>query len=85
MARKSKTITFSLPAATADRLDAALKQQGRSRSEFIREAVARYIEDYERRQLLDYGERRVREKGIGPEEVTTLVEEYRAETSPTGA
>ena len=79
MKSNNKTITITLPAALADRVDAASKQLGRSRSEFIREAVARYIEDYEWRQLLNCGERRVREKGIGPEDVTTLVEEYRAE------
>ncbi len=85
MKRKNKTISFTLPATLADRVDAALKQQGRSKSEFIREAVARYVEDYEWRQLFNYGERRVREKGIGPKDVSNLVKEYRAETSSTSA
>ena len=85
MNSNNKTITFTLPAAIADRVDAASKQQGRSRSEFIREAVTRYVEDYEWRQLLNYGERRVREKGIGPQDVSNLVEEYRAEASSQGA
>ena len=85
MTRKSKTITFSLPAAMADRLDAALKQQGRSRSEFIREALGRYIEGFEWRQLFNYGALRAREKGIGPKDVSNLVEEYRAENSSAGA
>ena len=79
MARTTKTITFSLPPEMADRVDEVLKQQGRSRSEFIREAVLRYIEECEWRQLLQYGEERAREKGIGPEDVAGLVEEYRAE------
>ena len=39
----------------------------------------RYIEECEWRHLLQYGERRAREKGIGPENVAGLVEEYRAE------
>ena len=81
----NKTITFTLPAAIAARVDAASKEQGRSRSELIREAVARYIEDYEWRLLLNYGERRVSEIGIGPRDVSSLVEEYRAETSSHGA
>ena len=55
------------------------KQQGRSRSEFLREAVLRYMEECEWRRLLQYGEERAREKGIGPENVADLVEEYRAE------
>ena len=41
--------------------------------------MLRYIEECEWRQLLQYGEERAREKGIGPEDVAGLVEEYRAE------
>ena len=81
MPRMTKTITFSLPPEMADRVDEVMKQQGRSRSEFLREAVLRYIEECEWRQLLQYGEERAREKGIGPEDVAGLVEEYRAEVS----
>ena len=81
MPRTTKTITFSLPPEMADRVDEVMKQQGRSRSEFLREAVLRYIEECEWRDLLQYGEERAREKGIGPEDVAGLVEEYRAEVS----
>jgi predicted DNA-binding protein len=79
MARTTKTITFSLPPEMADRVDKVMKQQGGSRSEFLRDAVLRYIEECEWRQLLQYGEERARDKGIGPEDVAELVEEYRAE------
>ena len=79
MARTTKTITFSLPSEMADRVDKVMKQQGRSRSEFLRDAVLRYIEECEWRQLLQYGEERARDEGIGPEDVAELVEEYRAE------
>ncbi len=81
MPRTTKTITFSLPPEMADRVDEAMKRQGRSRSEFLREAVLRYIQECEWRQLLQYGEDRARAKGIGPEDVAGLVEEYRAEVS----
>ena len=77
--RTTRTITFSLPPEMAERVDEVMKQQGRSRSEFLREAVLRYMEEYERRQLLQYGEAKARKKGIGPEDVARLVEEYRAE------
>ena len=79
MPRTTKTITFSLPPEMAERLDEVMQRQGRSRSEFLREAVLRYIEEREWRQLLQYGEERARERGIGPEDVAGLVEEYRAE------
>ena len=83
MPRTSKTITFSLPPDMADRVDEVMKQQGRSRSEFLREALLRYIEECEWRQLLRYGEKKARDRGIGPEDVTPLVEEYRSETWST--
>ena len=81
MPRTTKTITFSLSPEMAKRVDEAIKQQGQSRSEFLRNAVLRYIEECEWRELLQYGEERAREKGIGPEDVADLVEEYRAEVS----
>ena len=81
MPRTTKTITFSLPPEMADRVDEVMKRQGRSRSEFLREAVLRYIQECEWRQLLQYGEDRAREKGIGPEDVASLVEDFRAEVS----
>ena len=81
MQRKNKTITISLPVELADRVAEVSKQQGRSRSEFLREAVDRYVQEYEWRQLVKYGERRAREKGIRPEDASKLVEEYRAEVN----
>ena len=79
MPRTTKTITFSLPPDMADRVDEVVKQQGRSRSEFLREAALRYMEECEWRQLLQYGEERARAQGIGPGDVAGLVEEYRDE------
>ena len=83
MPRSTKTITFSLPPAMADRVDQVMKQQGRSRSELVREALLRYIEECEWRQLFQYGEQRAKALGIGPEDVSPLVEGYRAEVGPS--
>ncbi len=81
MPRTTKTITFSLPPDMADRVDEVMTQQGLSRSELLRAAVIRYIKECEWRDLMQYGEHTARQRGIGPEEVATLVEEYRAEFS----
>ena len=80
MARYTRTFTFSLPPEMADRVDEAMRQEGRTRSEFVREALLRYMEECEWRRLLQYGEQRARDEGIDPGDVSTLVEEYRAET-----
>lgn len=64
-----------------DRVDEITRNEGRSRSELLRDAVLRYLEECEWRSLLEYGERRARELGIGPEDVAPLVDEYRSEAS----
>ena len=79
MPRSTRTITFSLSPDLMQRVDQATLQEGRSRSELLREALVRYLEECEWRDLLQYGEQRARQQGIGPEDVATLVEEYRAE------
>ena len=63
----------------ADRVDRMMKQQQRSRSELVREALLRYMEECEWRELFQYGEQRARALGVGPEDVPSLVEQYRAE------
>ena len=72
------TITFSLPPEMADRVNKLMEQEGRTRSELLRDALLRYIEESEWRRVLRYGERRARERGIGPADVEPLVDEYRA-------
>ena len=79
MPRTTTTITFSLPPEMVGRVDEAMKRRGGSRSEFLREALLRYIQECEWRQLLEYGEEKARERGIDPEDVSPLVEEYRSE------
>ena len=81
MGRTTKTITFSLPPDMADRVEEIMKQEGRTKSELLREALRRYIEEREWRQLYRYGEQKAREQGIGRGDVEHLVGEYRAEAS----
>lgn len=83
MPRSTRTITFSLSPAIADRIEQVTKEQGRSRSQLIREALLHYVEECEWRQLFQYGEKRARAMGLGPEDVSPLVEEYRDETGPS--
>ena len=80
MPRTTRTITFSLPPEMAERVDEVMKQQGRTRSEVLREALLRYIEECEWKELLSYGEQRAGDRGIGPGDVDALIEEYRAKS-----
>ena len=69
----------------ADRVEEMAEQEGRSRSALLREALSRYMEESEWRQHLRYGEQRTREQQINPEDVSRLVEEYRAEIGSSRA
>ncbi len=65
----------------ADQVTEIMKSEGRTKSELLREALRRYIEDREWRKLLRYGERRAREQGIDPEDLDAVVDGYRGEVS----
>ena len=80
MARSSKTITFSLPPEMADLVEDIRRREGRTTSELIREALRRYVEEREWRDMLRYGDRRAQAAGLTPEDVERLVNEYRDET-----
>ena len=45
MTRKTKTITFSLLPEMAEQVQEVMRQEGRTMSELIREALRNYIEE----------------------------------------
>ena len=79
--RTTSTMTFSLPPELAKQVREVAAEEGRSRSELIREALLCYVEESAWRRMLSYGEGRARERGIGPADVGRLVEEYRTEAA----
>ena len=79
MGRTTRTITFSLPPDMADRVEEIMKQEGRTRSELLREALRRYMLAREWRGLARFGQRRAEELGITPDDVERLIDESRSE------
>ena len=77
----SAAVTGGPAPAMANRVEEIMREEGRTRSELLREALRRYIEEQEWRQILRYGEQRSREQGVGPQDVEQLVAEHRAEAS----
>ena len=55
------------------------KEENRTRSELIREALRRYIAERELRRLQRYGMKKAKELGLKEEDVERLIAEYRAE------
>ena len=45
--RNTKTITFSLPPEMAERVQTVMREEGRTMSELIREALRNYMEERE--------------------------------------
>ena len=45
--RKTKTITFSLPPEMAEQVQDLMREEGRTMSEWIREALRNYMEERE--------------------------------------
>ena len=66
MTRTTKTITFSLPPEMAEKALQVMKEEGRTMSELLREALRQYMEEREWRRLERYGRLRAREQGITP-------------------
>ena len=79
MPRTTKTITFSLPPEMDEQVQRMVKEEDRTVSELLREAIRLYTEEREWRRLERYARLRAREQGITPEDVECLVDEHRAE------
>lgn len=83
MPRNTKTITVSLPPDLSKRVDSAVLQVQKTRSEFVREALIRHLDYFEWKNLLEYGEGTARAEGISADEVDRLIAEYRVEFDPS--
>jgi len=77
MGRTVKTISLSLPPEMAKKIKELMEKEGRTRSELIREALRRYVEQQEWKETLRYGRMKAREKGITEDQVEDIVDEYR--------
>jgi CopG family transcriptional regulator/antitoxin EndoAI len=77
MARVTKTITLSLPPEMVDKIEELMKEEGRTRSEFLREALRRYAEEQEWKKIYRYGEMKAREKGITEDQIEDIIDARR--------
>ncbi len=70
--RNTKTITFSLPPEMAEQVHEVMREEGRTMSELIREALRNYME--EREWLRDIRSQRLREREKEREDVRRRTE-----------
>lgn len=77
MPRKSSVLSISLPSDLAFDLDSAARQERRSRSELVREAVRQYVLLAKWRTLRQKASLKAAEQGLKEEDIERLVDEER--------
>lgn len=77
--RTSKLVTISLLPELLEEAERLAKEEKRTRSEFFREAIRKYIEDKKWERLYRYGRMKAQEQGLSEVDVERLVDEYRSE------
>lgn len=75
-----KVITISLLPNLLDEAEELAKEEKRSRSEFFREAIRKYIDDKKWERLYRYGRLKAMEQGLTESDTERLIDEYRAKT-----
>lgn len=78
MGRTTKTITISIPPEMAAQVEDLRKEEGRTKSELLREAFRRYAEERELKKLYRYGERKANDRRITEDQVEDIVDAYRS-------
>ena len=77
--RTSKLVTISMLPELLEEVERLAKEEKRTRSEFFREAIRRYIEDKKWERIYRYGRLKAQEQGLAEADVERLVDEYRSE------
>ena len=78
MGRTTRTITLSLPQEMVDKIEELMKAEHRTRSELLREALRRYVEEYEWRKQFRHAEISAKAKGLTKDQVDSLIDSLRA-------
>jgi metal-responsive CopG/Arc/MetJ family transcriptional regulator len=77
MARTTATYTISLPPEMAEKVDELMKKEKMTRSELFREALRRYFEEQEWKEIKRYGRMKAKEKGISEDQIEDIVDAIR--------
>ena len=75
--RATKLITISLSGGLLKKAEKVAKEENRTRSELLREALRHYLEEREWRRIYRYGEAGARKLGVDEEDIERLVDDIR--------
>jgi uncharacterized protein len=79
MGQESQPITLKLSPEIADRVEKVRQKHGWSLEQLVENALARYIDERDWEDILEYGTRQASRQGLTKDDVERLVDEYRAE------
>jgi metal-responsive CopG/Arc/MetJ family transcriptional regulator len=74
----SRLISVSVPDDLANEIESLARTSGRTKSELVRDALRRQIRLERFADLQRFAQERAEAAGIGPEDVESLVDEFRA-------
>ena len=66
--RKNAVTTFSLPSEIINETAELAKEEKKTKSEIVREAIAQYYSSYKWRQLQKFGKKKANELGLKTEQ-----------------
>ena len=75
--RTTRILSISLPPELLREAETLARREGRTKSELLREALRRYIQEQKWRSLQRYGARRAQRLGIREAEVERVIAEHR--------
>jgi CopG family transcriptional regulator / antitoxin EndoAI len=61
----------------AEKVDELMRKEKRTRSELFREALRRYFEEQEWKEIKRYGRMKAKEKGISEDQIEDIVDAIR--------
>lgn len=75
----AKLLSVSLPDSLMADAEAVAREQGRSKSELVRDALRAHVATQRLRALQDHGRVAAEVRAIGPDDAERLVDEVRSE------
>lgn len=79
MGRSTKILSLSLLPETLEEVERVAKEDQKSKSQLMRDALRYYLEEREWRRLQAYGRKKAAEQGLTPDDVERLIHEARTE------
>jgi len=77
MGRTTQIISISLPPEMTCQIDRLAKIESRTRSELLREALRRYLEEQDWKRLFNDGRMKAKSAGIARDGVEEIIDENR--------